>query len=38
MINIQSRIGGRQENQDFYGTAKTKFGDLIVVGDEKGVS
>lgn len=36
MINIQSRIGGRQENQDFYGTAKTKFGDLIVVGDGMG--
>lgn len=36
MIQIQSRIGGRQENQDFYGTAKTKFGDLIVVGDGMG--
>lgn len=36
MINIQSRIGGRQENQDFYGTAKTKFGDLIVVCDGMG--
>ena len=36
MINIQSRIGGRQENQDFYGTAKTKFGELIVVCDGMG--
>ena len=36
MINIQSRIGGRQENQDFYGTAKTKFGNLIVVCDGMG--
>lgn len=36
MINIQSRIGGRQDNQDFYGTAKTKFGDLIVVCDGMG--
>jgi serine/threonine protein phosphatase PrpC len=36
MINIQSRIGGRQENQDFYGTAKTTFGELIVVCDGMG--
>lgn len=36
MLFIQSRIGGRQENQDFYGTAKTKFGDLIVVCDGMG--
>lgn len=36
MIQIQSRIGGRLENQDFYGTAKTKFGDLIVVCDGMG--
>ncbi len=36
MIHIQSRIGGRQENQDFYGTAITKFGNLIVVCDGMG--
>lgn len=36
MIFIQSKIGGRQENQDFYGTAKTKFGELIVVCDGMG--
>ncbi len=36
MIYIQTRIGGRSENQDFFGTAKTKFGDLIVVCDGMG--
>jgi len=36
MIYIQSNIGGRIENQDFYGSAKTKFGELIVVCDGMG--
>jgi hypothetical protein len=29
MICIESKTGGRPENQDFYGTAKTRFGELI---------
>jgi len=29
MIQIQSKIGGRSENQDFYGSAKTHYDDLI---------
>ena len=36
MINIQSLIGGRTENQDFYGTAQTPYGELIVVCDGMG--
>lgn len=36
MINIQSKIGGRTENQDFYGTAQTQYGKLIVVCDGMG--
>ena len=36
MIYIQSKIGGRSENQDFYGTAQTPFGELIVVCDGMG--
>jgi protein phosphatase len=36
MIYIQSRIGGRTENQDFYGTSLTKYGELIVVCDGMG--
>jgi len=36
MTYIQSNIGGRIENQDFYGSAKTKFGELIVVCDGMG--
>lgn len=35
-IHIQSKIGGRTENQDFYGTAKTQFGELIIVCDGMG--
>ncbi len=30
MKNIQSLIGGRTENQDFYGTAQTQYGELII--------
>ena len=33
MIYIQSNIGGRAENQDFYGSAQTKFGELTIVCD-----
>ena len=36
MIYIQSNIGGRKENQDFYGFAQTKFGELIIVCDGMG--
>lgn len=36
MIYIQSRIGGRSENQDFYGTTQTPYGELIVVCDGMG--
>jgi serine/threonine protein phosphatase PrpC len=36
MTYIQSDIGGRIENQDFYGSAQTKFGELIVVCDGMG--
>ena len=36
MIHIQSLIGGRSENQDYYGTAKTQFGELIIVCDGMG--
>jgi PPM family protein phosphatase len=36
MIYIQSKTGGRSENQDFYGTAQTHFGELIVVCDGMG--
>lgn len=36
MINIQSKIGGRTENQDFYGTAQTQYGKLIIVCDGMG--
>ena len=36
MIYIQSKTGGRTENQDFYGTAKTHYGELIVVCDGMG--
>ena len=36
MIYIQSNIGGRKENQDFYGSAQTKFGELIIVCDGMG--
>lgn len=32
----QSRIGGRQENQDSYGFTKTKFGFLVTVCDGMG--
>ena len=36
MIYIQSNIGGRTENQDFYGSVQTKFGELIIVCDGLG--
>lgn len=36
MTYIQSNIGGRNENQDFYGSGQTKFGELIVVCDGMG--
>jgi len=36
MISIQSKTGGRADNQDFYGTAQTKHGELIVVCDGMG--
>lgn len=36
MINIQSKIGGRSENQDFYGATQTPYGELIVVCDGMG--
>lgn len=33
---IVSRKGGRNENQDFFGSAKTQLGDLIIVCDGMG--
>ncbi|MFA5044403.1 MAG: protein phosphatase 2C domain-containing protein [Paludibacter sp.] len=36
MTYIQSNIGGRAENQDFYGSAHTKSGELIIVCDGMG--
>jgi len=36
MTNIQSNIGGRTENQDYFGSTQTKFGELIVVCDGMG--
>jgi len=36
MIYIQSKTGGRNENQDFYGTSQTQYGELIVVCDGMG--
>lgn len=36
MYKIQSKIGGRDENQDFYDTAQTHYGELIVVCDGMG--
>lgn len=33
MTYIQSNIGGRNENQNFYGSGQTKFGELLVVCD-----
>ena len=36
MIYIQSKTGGRTENQDFYCTAKTPYGELIAVCDGMG--
>jgi serine/threonine protein phosphatase PrpC len=36
MTYIQSNIGGRTENQDFYGSAQTKFGELVIVCDGMG--
>jgi PPM family protein phosphatase len=36
MTYIQSNIGGRTENQDFYDSAQTKFGELIIVCDGMG--
>jgi len=36
MICIRSNIGGRSENQDFYGSTRTKSGELIIVCDGLG--
>jgi serine/threonine protein phosphatase PrpC len=36
MTYIHSNIGGRTENQDFYDSAQTKFGELIIVCDGMG--
>jgi serine/threonine protein phosphatase PrpC len=36
MTNIQSKTGGRSENQDFYGSAQTHYGELIVICDGMG--
>jgi len=36
MIQIQSKTGGRTENQDFNGTSQTPYGELIVVCDGMG--
>ena len=36
MFYIQSNIGGRTENQDFYDSAQIKFGELIIVSDGMG--
>jgi serine/threonine protein phosphatase PrpC len=36
MTYIQSKTGGRQENQDFYGSAQTQYGELIVICDGMG--
>ena len=36
MICIESKRGGRSENQDFYGTTQTPYGELIVVCDGMG--
>lgn len=36
MTYIQSNIGGRTENQDFFGSGQTKFGELLVVCDGMG--
>lgn len=35
-LEIQSKIGGRSENQDFYGKSQTNQGQLIVVCDGMG--
>jgi serine/threonine protein phosphatase PrpC len=36
MTYIQSNIGGRNENQDYYGSVQTQFGELIIVCDGMG--
>ncbi len=36
IFSIQSRIGGRTENQDYYGLIQNEFGDLFVVCDGMG--
>ena len=36
MKSIQSKTGGRVENQDFYGSAQSQYGELIVVCDGMG--
>lgn len=36
MTYLQSNIGGRIENQDSYGSAQTRFGELIVLCDGMG--
>ena len=36
IIQIQSKIGGRAENQDSYGNVHTRYGELVVVCDGMG--
>jgi serine/threonine protein phosphatase PrpC len=36
MKSIKSKTGGRTDNQDFYGSAQTQYGDLIIVCDGMG--
>ena len=36
MTYIQSKTGGRTENQDFFGSAQTPYGELIIVCDGMG--
>lgn len=36
MLKIQSKTGGRTENQDFYGSVQTQYGELIIICDGMG--
>jgi len=36
MVHFLSKIGGRSENQDFYGSTNTQYGELIIVCDGMG--
>jgi len=36
MRSIHSKTGGRSENQDFYGSSQTRYGELIIVCDGMG--